>query len=93
MSQFFSLSPLDTDDGISKTTVDDDPWRYRCPECDSSGSRLRKRQKRVGMELNHEEYQDTSMPERRQATYDDVADWYCDACSTPIEEPLDKKKA
>lgn len=65
-------------------------WRYRCPYCNSC--RLRKRQKTVDTLASYDEIdEDDVRLMRRSKTderdlLDEVAQFYCRHCQTPVEE-------
>jgi hypothetical protein len=74
--------------------VDSVPWRYRCPHCNASGHALRRRYKRIESFKNCKEVDDDRpFYEKNHDPVEpsEIADYYCDSCQTPVEEPIDKK--
>lgn len=79
----------DSDDGRpGHDDLDEEPWRYRCPECDGTGSTIRKRFKRVGTKGSYTENQDAKAY-HDHTPLSKIADYYCDKCQTPIDCPID----
>ena len=58
-----------------------DPWRYRCPECESTNVR-----KRIALDQAKEVIEDTSFKKQYKTTPNR---WYCDGCRTPFKRPAD----
>lgn len=78
-------------DNIVPPDERNEPWRWRCPECDATAANIDKRIKRVGMVKN---YSETPNGEKMWDRYslEDVADYYCNSCKQPIDELVDKKE-
>jgi len=70
------------------TTIHDssEPWRYCCPHCRSHSLRTR-----VGGNTPRCKDYEAEWPMANKPGQESVADYYCDHCQTPVEDPHDKK--
>lgn len=62
-------------------------WRYQCPSCGSHTIVVRKM---LGEDLQHLEYSDAPMVDKRNRRIE-IGKFRCDVCSETFDDPYDKK--